>query len=205
MSRDGYWLRRHDRRVSAMLADPECVGDLLLVGLVLARWLDFTYLTGADVPDISNTDVEQIAFGGDGWRSLQAVLDDTRRYDPTSDASQVTRCGSPFTTSTVVCAAPAVKKALLHFQPGERRWVGTCMAHTIGFNAVVATQDTTAVPVTGVANAGGVLARHLPEFDWPALYRSFNKSWKPPREAPPDGQRRPLLRIVGSPTVSPMS
>lgn len=201
---DAYRLRRHDRRVAAMLADPECSGDLLLVGLVLARWLDFTYLPGGDVPDISNPEVEQIAFGGKGRRALQAVLDDTRRYDPSSDVHQVTRCESPFTTSTGACASPAVKKALLHRQSGERRWVGTCLTHAVGFNTVVATQDATAVPVTGVANAGGVLARHLPEFDWPELYRSFNKSWKPPREAPPEGQRRPMLSIVGSPIVSPM-
>ena len=204
MPRDGYWLRRHDRRVAAMLADPECVGDLLLVGMVLARWLDFTYLPGADVPDITNPEVEQIAFGGEGRRTLHAVLKDTRRYDPANDARQVTRCGSPFTTSTGACGSQAVKKALLHLQSGEQRWVGTCVTHGIEFNAIAAAQGATAEPVTGVANAGGVLARHLPEFDWPELYQSFNKSWKPPREAPPDGQRRPWLRIVGSSTVAPM-
>lgn len=33
-------LRRHNDRVAAMLADPDCVGDLLLVGLVFARCVD---------------------------------------------------------------------------------------------------------------------------------------------------------------------
>ncbi len=33
-------LRSHEKRIAGMLADPECVGDLLLVGLVFARSVD---------------------------------------------------------------------------------------------------------------------------------------------------------------------
>jgi hypothetical protein len=33
-------LRAHDKRVAGMLADPECVGEILLVGIGMARSLD---------------------------------------------------------------------------------------------------------------------------------------------------------------------
>lgn len=194
---ESFWLRRHDRRVAGMLADPDCVGDLLLVGLVLARWLDFTYRSRTDGDGLSDAEIDQAVFGGDGQRVAQTVLKDVRRYDPVSDVDQLVTCGSPFSAGPGGCRRPAVKKALLPDGGGEQRWVGSCIEHTVAFNASVVEHGSAAVPVTGVANAGGVLARHLPEFDWHEVYRSFDERWKPPREAAPDGSRRPVLRIVG--------
>lgn len=194
---DCFWLRRHDRRVAGMLADPECVGDLLLVGVVLARWLDFTYRSSTDADGLSDAEIDQAVFGGDGQRVAQTVLNDVRRYDPTGDADQVTCCGSPFSAGPGGCRRPAVKKVRLSQAGGEQRWVGSCIEHAVAFNALVVEHGALAVPVTGAANAGGVLARHLPEFDWHEVYRSFDERWKPPREAAPDGRRRPVLRIVG--------
>lgn len=180
-----------------MLADPACVGDLLLVGLVLARWIDFTCRSGADVEGLSDAEIDQAVFGGDGQRVAQTVLNDVRRYDPAGDADQMACCGSPFTAGPGGCRRPAVKKAVLPQAGGEQRWVGSCIEHTVAFNAFVVENGAAPVPVTGVANAGGVLARHLPEFDWHEVYRSFDERWRPPREAVPDGRKRPVLRIVG--------
>lgn len=195
---DGYWLRRHDRRVSAMFADPECVGDLLLTGLVIARWLDFTYRPGRNASALTDDEIEQIAFGPDSGRAAAALVADIRRYSPTDDPNQVRRCDAPFDGSAGSCVLPVKKKALLENSRGEGVWIGSCLAHSISFNTIRAAHGATPIPVSGTANAGGVLARYLPEIDWPVVYRALDEGWRPAREAALDGGTRPLLLLIRS-------
>ncbi|OKH76115.1 hypothetical protein EB73_03490 [Mycobacterium sp. SWH-M3] len=72
-----------------MIADPECVGDLLLAGLVIARWLDLTVRSGRDVPALTDEEIEGAAFGADGQRAARAMVADIWRYNPSGDSNQV--------------------------------------------------------------------------------------------------------------------
>lgn len=49
-------------------------------------------------------------------------------------------------------------------------------------------------PPAPAANRGGVLARHLDEIDWDALYADLDPAWTPPHEEP--GWRPPKLQIL---------
>lgn len=80
------------------------------VGLVLERWIDFTYRSSTDADGLSDAEIDQAVFGGDGQRVAQTVRNDVRRYDPAGDADQVTCCGSPFTARPGGCRRPTVTR-----------------------------------------------------------------------------------------------
>jgi hypothetical protein len=107
-------LRAHEKRIADMLADPECVGELLLVGLVFARCVDFgdppmatvvrdagKLIYGRAVHGASlhhwgwsrRDEVELRAAEG-GYRRVRDVLrSDIRRYVP--DLSKAYFCQRP--------------------------------------------------------------------------------------------------------------
>lgn len=80
------------------------------VGLVLERWIDFTYRSSTDADGLSDAEIDQAVFGGDGQRVAQTVLNDVRRYYPAGDADLVTCCGSPFTARPGGCRRPTVTR-----------------------------------------------------------------------------------------------
>lgn len=217
-------LRAHDRRCRAMLADPECAGELLLVGMAMARSVDLGWPAPLG-PDYRLKDVAAATYGpvriygdlalpaGPGWqerryhvgegpyRRLLAVLrSDIRRYTPT-DSFRVA-CGRPRVRAEGLCGRPASPnhtKRLTDPSTGGRWWVGACSqtACKAWLAAVVAkNRDECAAHSVPVpaANVGGVLERHISEIDWWKLWRHLDDTWTPPPEAEPF--RRPTLQLV---------
>jgi hypothetical protein len=145
-------LRTHEHRVAAMIADPECVGELLLVGMGMARCLDLGdphWPAGEPMP------IKPIAYAvygryrlgmdmllpdrsahGDSHprkRILDVFFHDRRRYSATVDgdrsAGWSTTCGRPMLRRDGLCGRSASwdqKKRLTDPVTGQRRTVGAC-------------------------------------------------------------------------------
>lgn len=213
---------RHARRVEAMVADPELVGDLLLVGIGFARAVDL------DDPPFTNGNLSTstiarqvygrahhpstLAYFGRGewpradWRAAHRILDvlrdDIRRYQPDDTYRQVT-CGKPMPErETGRCGRHPHHQHVARFTDpatGLREYVAACSypAHKTWWTALRERNRqelaATKVPVPP-ANRGGVLARHLPEIDWPALYSHLDPDWCPPPEV--EAWTPPTLRLV---------
>lgn len=78
MTRPSYTaLRDHNRRVAGMLADPECVGEVLLVGIGMARCVD----------------LDEPPWGEDGSMPMKVIAEQV--YGPPVAAHQAARCGEP--------------------------------------------------------------------------------------------------------------
>ncbi|MER7166998.1 hypothetical protein ABT336_13150 [Micromonospora sp. NPDC000207] len=226
-------LRAHHRCVEALVADPEVTGDLLLVGMWLARAIHLHLPKPAvndgtstwQLPDIArdlfplNMD-RGLAFNGQmveapsaepDWRRVFEVLkNDIRRYDPKVD-QQLPAWARPR------CSGPMVRRAscgkgsytwgyLTDVETGRKRLVGACRKHHDWFQqerkvnaAVVAATEAPPPP----ANAGGRLARHFLDIDWPALWVKLDESWTAPPEQM--GSARPKLRVVLGDTGSSFS
>lgn len=204
-------LRAYQRRADALLADPDVSRDLLAVGMslldtvVLRRWQDET--GGARVRNIAHR-----AFGTstllDPVRHLAHVLrDDARRYDPLVDAGHghAASCTAPMVRRDGPCGMGA-GASWLYRDPdtGRSRWVAACSRHRAWHREEVRrlkayTERRRAEqkdPPRPAANAGGVLARHLPELDWPQLWAWARPGWEPsPEEAVPAFDR-PRLRLL---------
>ncbi len=241
-------LRAHEHRIAGMLGDPDLVGDLLLVGLVFARAVDFgdppltevekataaavygrarhsIHLHGHADPDELGRYHPTAADHG-AARVRDVLRSDIRRYVPNVKKSH--RCQRPVKRRGQAAATPApginfVPAFTGHLVPPEDvcgrnpDWRGThptwlvdpvdgtrhafaacSRARCKTWLAALAERNRAEVaanpPPTPTANRGGVLARHLDELDWPALYTHLNPKWTPPHETP--GWRPPKLQIV---------
>jgi hypothetical protein len=215
--------RRHNERVAGMLADYECVGELLLVGVVMARAVDLD-----DPPfgsELSlNGVADRIYGGGDGypthlayptldgrcdprprWRIRDVIRLDARRYKPGDEYSR-TVCGRPTPAKDKGrCGRSPHHEHIARFvdpASGERRYVAACnyREHKAWWQALKAENkrqlEAAPAPVPP-ANVGGVLDRHLPEIDWWALWRNLDPKWVPP----PEGRMwsKPMLTVLVEP------
>lgn len=210
-------LRAHERRIAGMLADPECVGELLLVGMAMARSVDLD-----DPPWGVRMSLAPIAWSvyGRFWQSpsmlvpdrtahghhhpCKRLLDvfryDRRRYEPAdSDNPWATFCERPMLRRSGVCGGSGSSGAwLIDPANGLRSYVGACsqpscrrwIARMVERNAAELAAHPAPVPP---ANRGGVLERHLPEIDWWKVWRGVAKDWTPP----PEGRafERPTLTL----------
>lgn len=145
-------LRAHEKRIARMLADVECAGELLLVGIGMARCVDL-----GDPPstDDGHMDMRTIADHIYGRRHLNtsSILGtvhydraetrprrrirgvfyaDRRRYSPEVDGDRgfhgVT-CGRPMLRRDGLCgrgAAHDLRRRLTDPATGQRRTVGAC-------------------------------------------------------------------------------
>jgi hypothetical protein len=146
-------LREHDKRVRAMLADPDCCGELLLVGIAMARALDLGDPAPLG-PAFSLKDVARTLYGpvriiadlalpaGPGWqdrhrsgvgdayrRLLDVLHSDIRRYVPTDTPFGHVTCGRPRVRTDGACGRGASAnhtKRLVDPLTGEKHWVGAC-------------------------------------------------------------------------------
>jgi hypothetical protein len=197
-------LREYRKRVAAMLDDPECTGDLLALGISL---LDFAILR------IDTDEKSWSYYGGRAWgaeRHGYMVRDvlrrDIRRYDAIKDASArdpARRCGAPMVRRQGPCGNSAGRRALLTDpDTGRKQWIAACSRHVDWFDGRVRSNraqcevETITIPA---ANAGGVLARHIPEIDWPATWRKLDPNWTPPPEGvdEPTGVKPKLTLVMG--------
>lgn len=194
-------LKEYRQRIAAMLADPECTGDLLSLGIAL---LDFAILRNSDHKNWSH-------YADQVWdfRSRHYVRDvlrkDIRRYDAIKDADErdpARRCGAPMVRREGPCGNSASRRAMLTDSlTGRKQWIAGCKRHEDWFNDRVranrADVEEIAEAVRPAANAGGVLARHIPEIDWEAVWVKLDPSWERPPEADPEPVSvYPKLRLV---------
>lgn len=219
-------LRAHGRCVAGLMADPEVTGDLLLIGLWLARAEHLrhpepTTASGWQLTDIARdlyplrtqpgsvVDGQRTddSVGPDIWKVWEVMKRDIRRYDPWADVpgrrAASRSCDGPMTRRDV-CGRPGWTWAFLtDTTTGRRRYVGACRKHTDWFQQQ-RRANREAVSAAGrvprpPANAGGLLARHI-GLDWPLLWKVLDPHWEP---APEDMRTpaRPRLTLLVSPEV----
>lgn len=166
-------------RLVAMLDDPECVGDVLLVGLGVLACIDLhrpeqRYMPGIDQMTMGSTHQP-------GFRVKRAIVGDARTYK------------MPFKGRDGGCMAPTARKpecgrragggclTLVDYDTGERRELRYCSKHREWAYAQQAANRAAAPNPTQrwggaplpAANHGGVLARHFPEIDWRKLWNQL--------------------------------
>lgn len=195
-------LREYRKRIKAMLDDPECTGDLFGLGIAL---LDFAVLR-------INRDEKTWQFYADQALThkhrgyVRDILrKDIRRYDPLKDAEgnePYRKCGAPMARRQGPCGQSASRQAMLtDAMTGRKQWVAGCKRHEEWFNARVRANRAEVAEISEAvrppANAGGVLARHIPEIDWHAAWLKIDPSWTPPPEQEPEVVPVfPKLRLV---------
>jgi len=193
-------LREYRRRVAAMLADPECTGDLFALGVSL---LDFAVLHTTD--EHSWSYYAERAWDVRSRQMISHVLrSDIRRYDALKDAEQRDpgrRCGAPMVRREGPCGQSAsIRGMLTDADTGRQQWLAACSRHRDWFEARVRSNRATvevADPVRPAANAGGVLARHIPEIDWPKTWVKLDPQWTPPPEVEPEAvPLKPRLHLI---------
>ena len=205
-----YQLRQHDQRVAGMLADPELVGELLMIGLVWARAVDLedpplegliqasaraVYGPGQarmlpPVMLLGEAAPRARTSGGGSRRVVDVLRTDIRRYRP--DTRRADRCQRPIqgrSKDNELCGRSAQWRRDPFVDPtdGTRHHVGACAQPrcTSWWMRLLAENrqllEQHPAPEPA-ANSGGVLARHLDEIDWTSLYGHLDPAWKPPRE-----------------------
>jgi hypothetical protein len=196
-------LREYRRRVAAMLDDPECGGELFSLGVAL---LDFAVLKTSD--DKTWKHYADRAWGNSPygrWQIRDVLRKDIRRYDAIADAESSgprRACGAPMIRRQGPCGKSAsIQTMLTDVDTGRRQWIAACARHREWFDARTFANrqavDTAEKVVVPAANAGGVLARHIPEIDWPALWVTLQPGWTPPPESEPEEVHlKPRLRLV---------
>lgn len=199
-------------RTARMLDDPDLGGDLLLVGLAYARFLDFGMHPGKKLTD---TLIAACAFPGDRLRRRKLKrlhADDARTYSPPRQP-WTGECAAPMIRREGTCGREVSRwRPVTDWRDGEVTWVGGCYRHRDWVDETARANQAEKprrVP-TPAANSGGVLARHLPEFAWPKIWawatdgrwieHPESEPWKPPTltlhlgDGSEDGRAtRPLL------------
>lgn len=198
-------LKTYRERIRAMLDDPECHGDLLLLGLSL---LDYAVLR-------TTRDEKTFKFYADQvfdtrWNNAYRIKDvlrgDIRRYDALADddTSMWGRtCGAPMIRRHGPCgqSASAHRAMLTDPDTGRKQWVAACKRHGAWFEATVLANrrlvEQHEHPVRPAANAGGVLRRHIPEIGWEAVWLDIDPKWTaPPEDEPVEVPLRPRLTLL---------
>jgi hypothetical protein len=218
-------LRAYDQRIAGMLADPECVGELLLVGIGIARSLDFGDPPLTDAGAVPMRIVAEQVYGNrwlpgsmlypdaqtkradtNPYKRIRDVFHlDRRRYRPNDDTRwHAVTCGRPMVRRAGLCGRPASHtQRVTDPATGLRQWLGACsnrpcrdwLTDVMARNAADLAEHPAPQPA---ANTGGVLERHFPEIDWWTIWRKVDPKWTPPPEGRPF--ERPTLRLI---TVDP--
>lgn len=201
-------LVKHHKRIQGMLDDPDCTGDLLVAGLSLAWYVDFTVtestrMRGADLRAVASRAFPPARAGMGSRDTMYDVLrKDIRRYsvyaDPDSRATYAywsLTCGAPMIRRDGLCGQHATQRELVtDHDTGRRSYSGACgrPEHRQWLAGVVARNRADAPP-RPAANVGGVLERHLPEIGWREVYLYLDPKWTPPPEESP--WRPPTLSL----------
>jgi hypothetical protein len=198
-------LQRFQERCSAMIADPECRGDLLLVGFALAHELFHHPKVGS----------------GHTWREIAEPLLEPRYYTDTvkhilrKDIRRYDMHEDPVNKAMrheVPCAAPMQRRAGLcgkrskitggqiQFDTGEIHLVGACSRadHQQWYQQqwrVYREEIAQRITPRPFANTGGVLARHFPHIDWENVYVQIDPNWSANPERDPADVPEPESRF----------
>lgn len=204
-------LREYRRRITAMLDDPECTGDLLSLGIAL---LDFAVTRTTREEKKFEFYTEKVWGNRRSRLGAQEVLRrDIRRYDALKDAEATgtaRTCQAPMIRRQGPCGQSATLRVMLTDSvTGRKSWIAACRRHEDWFRDRTITNRAAVADAEGAqrpaANAGGVLARHIPEIDWQAVWVGLDPNWTPPPEAEPeDVPVVPKLRLVigGADTIN---
>ncbi len=190
-------LRAYHRAVNGMLEDPDVTGDLLLIGMWMARVVHL----GIPTPGTDGWGWKAVCtdiYGGTGRNELhrltRALRDDIPRYDPHRDRDSwgYPTCSAPMIRRKGACGQQATKEQLLtELATGLGVFVGACSRHRSWLDGhlldnrqqVKALGDHLPRPP---ANCGGVLARHIPRgIGWRKLWLSLDLNWAPTPTATP--------------------
>lgn len=208
-------LTRLNRCIAGMIEDPELTGDLLLVGIAMARHVHLVGGSGK-LAEVCATLYDKPELS---YRVDKALRDDIRRYNPALDlgrkrAASATCC-APMVRRAGECGRPASSMGSYRdLDTGRAVALDACsrtehrqwwnQAHRARHWAAAEAEKAGTLP-TPPANAGGVLARHLPRIDWPALWRWYDKKWTAPPEETPAGDARPelILMVTETPETTP--
>lgn len=176
-------LRELDKHTQAMLADEDLSGDLLLLGLRLARsvFLNESYLSSHITDQIFPKHPRR------HWHIIEVMKSDIRRYEPEWSAPRP--CGAPMVRRRGTCGkSPTLTFMEVDTTTGERYRTGGCSRHyewaRLRHAANLKAVKEAMIP-SPPANTGGVLAKHLPQIDWPHLWKTLNPEWEEPAEAEP--------------------
>lgn len=195
-------LSDYRNRIANMLDDPDCTDDLFTLGVSL---LDLAVLR-INRDERSWSFYAERAWGSkSNWKLRDVLRKDIRRYDAIKDAEArdpARRCGSPMIRRQGPCGNSASLRTMLTDpDTGRKQWIAACSRHRDWFedrvrNNRLAVEQTEAVE-RPPANAGGVLARHIPEIAWEDLWRKLDPNWTPPPEAEPEEvPLKPRLQLV---------
>jgi hypothetical protein len=146
-------LTAYERCVKGMLDDPECVGELLLVGLMFARAqhlgdpapigpdLSLKALARPIYGNGAGFNSRDLVMAGDdeyasrryparGWRRIVSVITaDARRYQPPGYTRRAMPCGRPGIRGRDKCGRDVVDSTIRPVTDpltGERDWIGSC-------------------------------------------------------------------------------
>jgi hypothetical protein len=182
-------------RSARMLDDPDLDGELLLVGLAFARFLDFG---GVPAGKALNTNmVARCVWPKNprrNWSIKRVVAADARTYQPPLRYDMDGRhCGAPMIRRDGPCGRPSTWSRLVtDWSTGEQSWLLACARHVPWYDQMCRENRETKPDrlVVPAANHGGILARHIPEFAWPKIWHWATdgtwvehpevEPWKPP-------------------------
>lgn len=158
-----------------MLDDPDLGGDLLLVGLAFARFIDFGGVDpGAKLSTRHVADRVWPAHPRRAWKVKHVLADDARGYEPPLRYNEDgRRCKAPMIRRDGPCGRAATWSRLItDWGSGEQSWLLACARHVQWYDDMARANregkpDVVPLPA---ANHGGVLARHIPEFGWPKVW-----------------------------------
>ncbi|RNL66269.1 hypothetical protein EFK50_01180 [Nocardioides marmoriginsengisoli] len=219
-------LRTYQTRIAAMLADPDCTGDLLALGVSLLDYAVLKIVADETAPDPDPnivklptrgnrkpkstrkwSDYAERAWGPTrgNWKLKEVLRKDIRRYDAIRDAELTNpgrRCGAPMIRREGPCnQSGSIRGLMTDPTTGRKQWLAACRRHRDWFNDRVRANRDAIGQVEEItipaANAGGVLARHIPEIDWEHTWKKLDPDWTPP----PEGEGAPVevlprLRLI---------
>lgn len=216
-------LHAFHRTVAAMMADPEITGDLLLVGVWLARahhlhqpppgegrWSFKAIardLYGRGNPyTITFMGVTTRVASHHISRVTKALTDDVPRYDPMRDNERLWHpfggynCAAPMIRRQGQCGQHATKDHhLTDTSTGRVHVLAACHRHHAWLDEQLL-HNREEVRAAGehlpkpALNTGGALAHHLPHMNWRRIWTGLRPNWTPPPEGSPT--RKPRLEVL---------
>jgi hypothetical protein len=218
-------LRTYERTCTALLADPDVTGDLLLIGLWLARAIilrdpapgEGRWSFAAMAATLFGTGRPQVdVILGEPrkvpnhliFKVKEALRKDVPRYDVALDNLNETRCGAPMPRAPFCRRSVVISGYEPDASTGRRVTLAVCgrKDHQVWY-AQTRAEAKAAVTAVGdhmpqpAANAGGALARHIALRNWDRVYRMVSPDWKPPAEGAPT--RKPSLSVLRNDDFEP--
>ncbi|WP_433731048.1 hypothetical protein ACQP2Y_21685 [Actinoplanes sp. CA-051413] len=204
-------LRLYDKTCAALIADPDITGDLLLIGLWLAR---ATVLNDPE-PGEGRWSTKAIAAAVYGRRQSgtflirEALRKDLPRYDPFNDNPGEAQCGAPMPR------APFCRRSVtisgFRTDPDTGRMVPFAVCGRKDHQQWWREQDREQRALLAElgdrvpkppANTGGALQRHIRRIGWAKFYKLLDTRWEPPAEGA--STRKPTLTVVTNDEFEPV-